>query len=937
MNNNHFRKVYFMDFLTTELNDKGEEKKNLLNILPKGWNKDDFDFSQPLIKNKASAKGHVVITGKGSNITVLDFDDMALYRQACELVPDLNRYYTVQTRNGMHVYFLYNESLKNSKISKIDLQTNGKLVIGQDTLLKRYNGKTFMYSFVGGKLEKMPQVLIDWCCNVKKTATSERKNYETSVNYNYEVTEDECRSILEQMVENHREYYTDYDKWITFTAIMKTLNMKEMWDEYSERYDNNNYNKYKNDNIWRGIKSKISINFFCKILGIPAMKYHKKVPEDELYNEIEYYEETTRYVNLQYVNVSYNDFISNDTVIIESGTGTGKTTCVSKLFKNLQQNEERCTILSIVNLITLANQQKITFKKSGINLTMYNDEKVNPAIIISSDACICINSLWKLSNCNFRNKIVYIDEIYALCMSLTHNETLKKQRQIFNTLYRIVKTCKKLIVSDAHIHNNVIQLLNARLFDINRTYIHYCNEYQKYSSIPAVRYNDENKFYELLEGKVLTGINFSFACDSKSILTKWYTKLYSTASVDVQSRMFLYTADEDTEIHTDWNDKIIFYSPKITTGVDITCINSSEQFMYITGQSVSSINLLQMATRTRNMNQLNYYSSARSCESLYENFEDCKKKLTDKYLTNEFGFDYDDIEEFLENEDKLRNTELIHLNMYIRNSYVLDLHNTNILYFFEQELKSCGFNIQQSVGTRTHLDKKVTSEFKELTQKNREDKYDMLLESFNETENTISVSIAQMKERCQLLNLSTVEEVTEYRELVEDSSVLEHFFNYNGLKKTLDYCESKVRDTVNNKMLAGVEKTRWFKIKYVHILAKLCGISESLFDIESIIMPKLDEKNKKLIKSIKVLYKKRDAVEVDEYDLDSLKQLYKFMIDSLTKKLKLYSSVRNRTRGEDYNNTSVKRNEDLFEKYDRLVKIMNPQSEDEYNFESDEE
>jgi len=61
MNNNYFRKVYFKDFLTTELDANNVEKKNLMHLLPKGWNQPDFDFTQPHIKDKKSAKGHVVI------------------------------------------------------------------------------------------------------------------------------------------------------------------------------------------------------------------------------------------------------------------------------------------------------------------------------------------------------------------------------------------------------------------------------------------------------------------------------------------------------------------------------------------------------------------------------------------------------------------------------------------------------------------------------------------------------------------------------------------------------------------------------------------------------------------------------------------------------------------------------------------------------------
>lgn len=466
-----FKKIYFKDFITTKLNNKGVEKKNLKGVLPEqDWNSDDFDFSQPWIEKKNTAMGHAVPTGKKNNITVLDFDTMALYHQACDIVKnkDLHTYYTVETRRGMHVYFLYEECVTGQKIKDVDVQNNGKFVIGPDTVVKRYTGHNTLYQCRGGKLKRMPQELMEWACKTKDV-TKQQRNYESNINYKYEVTDDECRAILDQIADKHREFFDTYSNWLTFTSIMKSLNKQEMWDEYSERYNDGNYSKYGNAKIWKGLKTKISINYFCNLLNIAAMKYHKKVPEDELYNEIFYFEETTKYVHQKFIKVTYEGFISNDTVIVESGTGSGKTTCISKLFKKLKEDEERTTILSIVNLISLANQQKITFGENGVDLTMYNDDKVNPAIIISSDACICINSLWKLSNCSFKNKIVYIDEIYALCMSLTHNETLHKQRQIFNTLYRIVTICRKLIVSDAHIHNNVMQLLNPRLSDSTKT------------------------------------------------------------------------------------------------------------------------------------------------------------------------------------------------------------------------------------------------------------------------------------------------------------------------------------------------------------------------------------------------------------------------------------------------------------------------------------
>ena len=125
-------------------------------------------------------------------------------------------------------------------------------------------------------------------------------------------------------------------------------------------------------------------------------------------------------------------------------------------------------------------------------------------------------------------------------------------------------------------------------------------------------------------------------------------------------------------------------------------------------------------------------------------------------------------------------------------------------------------------------------------------------------------------------------------------------------------------------MIAGIEKNKWFKVKYVHMLAKLCKIEDNLFDIESIQMPKINKENTKLIKNIKTLYNKRDSTEVDEYNLESVTQLYKFMVDSLTKKLKLYSNSRCKIRGdENFDKQVLKSNEETFNKYDELILIMN--------------
>ena len=114
------------------------------------------------------------------------------------------------------------------------------------------------------------------------------------------------------------------------------------------------------------------------------------------------------------------------------------------------------------------------------------------------------------------------------------------------------------------------------------------------------------------------------------------------------------------------------------------------------------------------------------------------------------------------------------------------------------------------------------------------------------------------------------------------------------------------------------------------MLAKLCGIEDKLLAVEEMQMPELNKENMKLITSIKKLYRKRDSIEITEYDIDTIKQLYKFMIDNLVKKLKLLSSVKNKSRDENRDKTIIRLNEKAINKYDKLIELMNNYKPYEY-------
>jgi hypothetical protein len=166
-----YQKVYSLQPLVTYLNDEGEERKKganstedhpMLNVLPLNWT-----TTVPEI-NIDRGFGCMVQTGIRSGITVLDFDDMDAYYEACELCGDLDTHYTVRTRRGMHVYFEYDKTIGKYESTKypgvVDTQNDNKGVFGAGTTITRYNGEIISYIYVpGGYLQPMPDILREKC------------------------------------------------------------------------------------------------------------------------------------------------------------------------------------------------------------------------------------------------------------------------------------------------------------------------------------------------------------------------------------------------------------------------------------------------------------------------------------------------------------------------------------------------------------------------------------------------------------------------------------------------------------------------------------------------------------------------------------------------------------------------------------------------------
>jgi hypothetical protein len=143
-------------------------------------------------------KSYAVRTGKISGITVLDFDTLYAYKVFCKNVPDFESYFTVKTKNGFHVYCLYNPELKTCNnvlknlIRVIDIRNDpvitkcghvlGSCVLCPPSSYNALNGKSYTYEFLGGTIKPVPDYLFH-CLKILKAKNRTNEDNINSLNF----------------------------------------------------------------------------------------------------------------------------------------------------------------------------------------------------------------------------------------------------------------------------------------------------------------------------------------------------------------------------------------------------------------------------------------------------------------------------------------------------------------------------------------------------------------------------------------------------------------------------------------------------------------------------------------------------------------------------------------------------------------------------------
>jgi len=146
--------------IETYTNEKGEIKKRPVGMPNwKSINKDNCS-------NYSNGSAVGIITGKISNLTIIDFDNKNTYELLTKKHPDLKTYKTIQTKKGFHIWFRYDADFKTTTdgftVEGVDIRNDDGIVFAPPTKYFFPDGSIVSYIDLGGELVMPPAYLKDY-------------------------------------------------------------------------------------------------------------------------------------------------------------------------------------------------------------------------------------------------------------------------------------------------------------------------------------------------------------------------------------------------------------------------------------------------------------------------------------------------------------------------------------------------------------------------------------------------------------------------------------------------------------------------------------------------------------------------------------------------------------------------------------------------------
>ena len=253
--------------ISTFVNSKGEEKKKPMGM-PKHAeiNKENF-----LEYCNASHKAAAIITGKMSNITVIDFDDKDCYENMATKYPDLKKYRTIKTNKGYHIYCKYDPNIISTTDAlttypKVDIRNDGGIIFCSPTQYKLQDGSIVKYEDIGGEILPIPEIIMsdikaDKFINKSQIKEVAKKIFTDSPKTDSQKNEKEDLEYIANAIAkgylNFKAKSESYDDWRDVGFIFKHTSDSKESLELFHKFSAINESKYDvtyTNDFWKTIK-----------------------------------------------------------------------------------------------------------------------------------------------------------------------------------------------------------------------------------------------------------------------------------------------------------------------------------------------------------------------------------------------------------------------------------------------------------------------------------------------------------------------------------------------------------------------------------------------------------------------------------------------------------------------------------------------------------
>jgi hypothetical protein len=387
----------------------------------------------------------------------------------------------------------------------------------------------------------------------------------------------------------------------------------------------------------------------------------------------------------------------NQDLIIQSATGTGKTTFVSQLSLNCYQSSN---ILSITNRVALSFQQMSSFREAGLEFLHYQmDSKKMARTSNGNYKAICqVNSLPKY---RFQKvNLLYLDETSSLLRYLVSG-AVHKEDQVISEFIRILKTADRVICTDADLDQESVDLITHYRPDFEV----YQNTFKNAKGKIAYFSNDYKQVKTQIEDLIANNEFPIICCDTKAMAKQWeaYCAEKSIPHISHHSDSLV---EKTTLINVNeaWLNKVVIYSPSVETGIDYTADKRNVFFLCYANEksfgetpTTTPRSMGQMIARARRLDNVYIYWNGlnKAYDKSYETFceEQNNYQKSNKSLNGIFGWNVDD-------DDNIVARDHVFRTFSLKTNYYDEIVQCDQIRYLKNVLDFKGFQIETLATTK---------------------------------------------------------------------------------------------------------------------------------------------------------------------------------------------------------------------------------------------